>query len=137
MLIYQMLSVMVEAGRLASCIALIERQNRLLDRMRSTGKEAQTYRLINQLLFNRVLQKLGTLVHTQDSSTAAGSCLPCASLSRRRKNNLINWLAFHLLSISNYSLRKSSTMLLIIHKLRRPWRMLQDSWRLWASRRNQ
>lgn len=136
MLIYQMLSVMVEAGRLASCIALIERQNRLLDRMRSTGKEAQTYRLINQLLFNRVLQKLGTLVPTQDSSMAAGSCSPCASLQRRRKNNRTNWLAFHLLYISSYSLRRSSTMLLTIHKLRRRWRMLRDSWKLWESRRN-
>ncbi len=66
MLVYQMLSVMVGAGRLASCIALVERQNRLLDRVRSTGKEAQTYRLINQLLFCRVLQKLGTLSPTQD-----------------------------------------------------------------------
>lgn len=64
MLIHQMLGVMVSAGRLASCIALIERQNRLLDRVRSTGKEAQTYRLINQILFNRVLQKLGTLPPT-------------------------------------------------------------------------
>lgn len=136
MLVYQMLSVMVEAGRLASCIALIERQNRLLDRVRSTGKEAQTYRLINQLLFNRVLQKLGTLVPTQDSSTAAGSCSPCASPPRRRKNSLINWPAFPLLSISSYSQRKSSTMVPVINKLRKRWRMLQDSLKPWGSRRN-
>lgn len=65
MLIYQMLNAMQSAGRLASCIALIEKQNRLLDRVRSTSKEEQTYRFINQLLFNKVLLKLGTLPPTQ------------------------------------------------------------------------
>jgi len=61
MLVYQMLRAMVGAGRLASCIALVEKQNRLLERVRSTGTEAQTYRLVNQVLFSRVLLKLGML----------------------------------------------------------------------------
>lgn len=64
MLIYQMLNAMLSAGRLASCIALIDKQNRLLDRVRNTSKEEQTYRFTNQLLFNRVLLKLGTLLST-------------------------------------------------------------------------
>jgi hypothetical protein len=65
MLIYQMLNVMQSAGRLASCIALIEKQNRLLDRVRNTSKEEQTYRFINQILFNKVLLKLGKFVAIQ------------------------------------------------------------------------
>jgi hypothetical protein len=59
MIIYQMLNIMQSSNRLASCISLIEKQNRLIDRVKNLSKEEQTYRFINQILFNKVLLKLG------------------------------------------------------------------------------
>lgn len=61
MLIYQMLNIMESASRLASCISLVEKQNRLLSRVKKLSKEEQTYRFMNQILFNKVLLKLGKI----------------------------------------------------------------------------
>jgi hypothetical protein len=54
-----MLNIMQSSNRLASCISLIEKQNHLIDRVKNLSKEEQTYRFINQILFNKVLLKLG------------------------------------------------------------------------------
>lgn len=59
MVLHELLSAMQRAGRLASCIALIERQKQLLGRVKGLSREEQGYRLMNQLLFCRVLLKLG------------------------------------------------------------------------------
>ena len=59
MFIYQMLNIMESSSRLASCISLIEKQNRLISRVKKISKEEQTYRFMNQILFNKVLLKLG------------------------------------------------------------------------------
>jgi hypothetical protein len=59
MMIYQMLNIMESSSRLASCISLIEKQNRLISRVKKISKEEQTYRFLNQILFNKVLLKLG------------------------------------------------------------------------------
>jgi hypothetical protein len=62
MLIYQMLNIMESSARLASCISLIETQNKLINRVKKLSKEEQTYRFLNQILFNKVLLKLGTFL---------------------------------------------------------------------------
>jgi hypothetical protein len=62
MMIYQMLNIMESSSRLASCISLIEKQNRLISRVKKISKEEQTYRFLNQILFNKVLLKLGTRI---------------------------------------------------------------------------
>ena len=61
MLLYQMLNMMTRSSRLASCISLVEKQNRLIGRVKALSKEEQTYRYLNQILFNKVLLKLGKL----------------------------------------------------------------------------
>jgi hypothetical protein len=65
MIIYEMLKTMESSGRLASCISLIEKQNRLISRVKKLRKEDKCYRFLNQQLFNRVLLKLGNLLVMQ------------------------------------------------------------------------
>lgn len=62
MIIYQAISTMESGGRLASCISLKEKQNRLLERVKKLNKEERTYRFMIQILYNKVLLKLGTNV---------------------------------------------------------------------------
>lgn len=64
MILYQMLKIMEQNSRLTSCISLIEKQNRLLGRVKKLTKEEQAYRFMNQILFCKVLLKLGTLPTT-------------------------------------------------------------------------
>jgi hypothetical protein len=61
MILYQMLKIMESSGRLASCIALIEKQNGLVSRASKLKREDHCYRFLNQILFNRVLLKLGMI----------------------------------------------------------------------------
>jgi hypothetical protein len=60
MLLHQLLNAMESGGRLASCIALIERQNRLMGRVKKLTVVEQAYRFMNQVVFCRVLLKLGS-----------------------------------------------------------------------------
>ena len=59
MAIYQMLSAMVSSSRIASCISLIEQQNKLISRVKKLNNHEQTYRFLNQILSCKVLLKLG------------------------------------------------------------------------------
>lgn len=61
MIIYQAMNAMESAGRLASCISLIEKQNRLLERVKKLSREERTYRFMIQILYNKVLLKLGMI----------------------------------------------------------------------------
>jgi hypothetical protein len=60
MILYQSLKGMEASSRLASCIGLIEKQNRLLGLVKKLTKEEQAYRFMNQILYCKVLLKLGT-----------------------------------------------------------------------------
>lgn len=64
MILYQMLNLMAGSGRLASCISLIEKQNRLIGKVKKLTPQEQAYRFMNQTLFCKVLLKLGTSLHT-------------------------------------------------------------------------
>jgi hypothetical protein len=50
---------MENSGRLASCISLVDKQNRLLSRASKFKKEHYVYRFLNHILLNKVLLKLG------------------------------------------------------------------------------
>ena len=59
MLIYYMLKNAESSHRLATCVSLIDKQNKLVSRLKKLTREEQTYRFLNQVLFNKVLLKLG------------------------------------------------------------------------------
>jgi hypothetical protein len=66
-LAYSLLSVKEKAGRLASCLSVINMVDMLADRNRSLGESEKAYLFMIQVALTRVLLKLSTAPPTQTS----------------------------------------------------------------------
>lgn len=65
MIIYQMLKMMVGENRIASCISLAEKSNKIIGHLKNLSKSEQQYRAMNQILSTKVFLKLGMVEAAQ------------------------------------------------------------------------
>lgn len=53
---------MERANRVSSCIAVIEKQNRIVNCCKKINKEEQSFRILSEILYRKALLKIGIVL---------------------------------------------------------------------------
>jgi hypothetical protein len=62
---------MERANRVSSCIAVIEKQNRIVNCCKKISKEEQSFRILSEILYRKALLKIGIVFYYEGMINSA------------------------------------------------------------------